>query len=58
MLEVIERAFGAHATTWRAKLVDIIPSYGQSLADNPKLCSRVRGESAAVLHLRDLVLTR
>jgi hypothetical protein len=32
----------------------MIPSYGQSLIDNPALCLRIRAETAEVLHLTDI----
>ena len=38
---------------WKAKLKGTIPSYGESLIDDAKLCSRVRAETAAVLHLQN-----
>jgi hypothetical protein len=32
----------------------MIPSYGQSLIDNPALTARVRAETAAVLHINNI----
>jgi malate dehydrogenase (quinone) len=56
MLQVIERCFAEKlkAEGWSAKLEEIIPSYGQSLAENPALCRQVRADSAAVLHINDV----
>jgi malate dehydrogenase (quinone) len=56
MLEVIERCFAAKLKDgrWHAKLVELIPSFGQSLIDNPELCRQVRAESASVLHIADI----
>lgn len=56
MLQVIERCFGERlkAAGWSAKLKELIPSYGQSLADDAALCQRVRAETAAVLHINDI----
>jgi L-2-hydroxyglutarate oxidase LhgO len=56
MLQVIERSFAEELRTsgWVAKLREIIPSYGQSLIDNPALCERVRADTAAVLHINTL----
>ena len=52
MLEVLERGFSDKLKSdWRGKLVEMIPSYGQSLIDNPDLCRNVRSESASVLHI-------
>lgn len=55
MLQVIERCFAAQLKNgWRPKLVELIPSFGQSLIDNAELCQRVRDESAAVLHVETI----
>ena len=56
MLEVIKRCFRDKLTNagWTGKLKDMIPSYGQSLIDNPDLCQRVRAETAAVLHINSI----
>jgi malate dehydrogenase (quinone) len=53
MLQVIERAFSEQLKTggWSSKLKQMIPSYGQSLIDNPALTQRVRAETASVLNL-------
>jgi hypothetical protein len=39
---------------WDAKLKELIPSYGQSLAENAALCQRVRAETAAVLKINNV----
>jgi malate dehydrogenase (quinone) len=56
MIQVIERCFGKKLTAarWSTKLKELIPSYGQSLAENVALCQRVRAETAAVLHINNL----
>jgi malate dehydrogenase (quinone) len=56
MLEVLRRCFADElkAGQWTAKLQEMIPSYGQSLIDNPPLAQRVRAETAAVLHLNNI----
>jgi malate dehydrogenase (quinone) len=56
MLRVIEGCFDGELSSmnWKAKLKDMIPSYGESLLDNPELCRRVRAETAAVLHLESV----
>jgi malate dehydrogenase (quinone) len=56
MLQVIERCFGEKLTSagWSDKLKELIPSYGQSLAENAALCQRVRAETAAVLHINNM----
>jgi len=56
MLQVIERAFPEklRSAGWYSKLKQIIPSYGQSLIDNPALCQQVRADTAAVLNLDNI----
>ncbi len=56
MLHVIERSFAEKLKTggWPAKLKEMIPSYGQSLAENPALCRRLRADTAAVLHINNI----
>jgi malate dehydrogenase (quinone) len=56
MIQVIERCFGEKLTAggWSDKLKELIPSYGQSLAENAALCQRVRAETAAVLHINNI----
>jgi malate dehydrogenase (quinone) len=58
MLQVIERCFGDELTGagWAGKLKEMIPSYGQSLIDNPDLCQRVRAETAAVLNINNITI--
>lgn len=53
MVQVIERAFPEKLNNggWAAKLKQMIPSYGESLVENPALCRQVRAETAAVLNL-------
>jgi len=56
MIHVLELCFAdkLKAGGWSAKLKEIIPSYGQSLIENPALCQQVRANTAAVLHLNDV----
>lgn len=56
MLRVIERSFADKLKTpaWYSKLKEIIPSYGQSLAENTALCRQVRADTAVVLHINDV----
>src|SRR5499426_3796505 len=56
MVQVIERCF-AHklkAGGWSVKLQEMLPSYGQSLAENAALCQQVRAETAAVLKINNI----
>jgi malate dehydrogenase (quinone) len=56
MLEVIERSFRQNLTTagWTNKLREMIPSYAQSLIENPELIQRLRAETAAVLPINNI----
>jgi malate dehydrogenase (quinone) len=56
MLHVIERSFADELKTpgWLTKLKEMIPSYGQSLAENPALTRQLRADTALVLHINDI----
>lgn len=52
MLNVLEKCFpDKMQNEWRDKLLEIIPSYGQKLADNPELIEKVRNFSKEKLEL-------
>ncbi|WP_311065010.1 malate dehydrogenase (quinone) [Halomonas sp. DWK9] len=53
MLSLLDRVFPTEVASdeWQATLTDIIPSYGQKLADNPELLSEVRAYTAQTLQL-------
>ena len=54
MLDIIERCFGNKVATpeWQAKLKEMIPSYGQSLAKDGVLAQATRERTAAILKLK------
>jgi malate dehydrogenase (quinone) len=56
MLQVLERCFPDELANagWADKLKEMIPSYGQSLIDNPALSERVRAETAEVLNINNI----
>jgi malate dehydrogenase (quinone) len=55
MIRVIERCFPEKLKGgWALKLKELIPSYGQSLIENPALCRQVRAETAAVLNINNI----
>ena len=56
MLEVIKRCFPEKlkAGGWAAKLKEMIPSFGQNLAENAALRQQVRAETAAVLNINNI----
>ena len=51
MLDVLQRSFKDEMPGWTARLKQMIPSYGQSIADDPELLRRIRTETAATLRL-------
>jgi len=55
MLDVLSLCFPdkIKSKTWRDKLIEMMPSYGKSLIDNPDLCKEVRDYTSAVLKLED-----
>jgi len=56
MMRVVETCFGdkLKAGPWLAKMKEMIPSYGQSLLDNPRLTLGLRAETAAVLNINNI----
>ena len=54
MLDIIERCFGDKVATpeWQARLKEMIPSYGQSLAKDGALAQATRERTAAILKLK------
>ena len=55
MLNIIERCFADKLKTgWSAKVKEMIPSYGQSLINDPALTRKVRSHTAEVLHINDV----
>ncbi|MBU6122161.1 malate dehydrogenase (quinone) [Hymenobacter siberiensis] len=53
MLELVQKCFPARAASpeWQARFRQLVPSFGQKLADNPALAAAVRKHSRAVLRL-------
>lgn len=53
MLNLLDRVFPEQVASaeWQQTLTDIVPSYGQRLAENPDLLSEVRAFSAQTLQL-------
>jgi len=58
MLQVIERSFatGLKTAGWSAKVKKMIPSYGESLIEDPALSRRVRAETAAILNINNVTV--
>lgn len=51
MLKVIEKCFPQHLPEWEAKIKKMIPSYGQSLRNNPELLREIEYSTAEILGL-------
>ena len=58
MLDLMKRCFKDKVNTpeWQAKLRQMIPSYGQSMAQNEKLCLEIRAHTSEVLGIKVPVL--
>jgi len=54
MLDLLKRCFADQVDSkkWQAKLKEIIPSCGQSLAADKELCMKVRADTSEVLGLQ------
>ncbi len=53
MLSIIERCYAErmNEADWKAKILELIPSYGQSLTDDATLLEQVRSRTLSVLEL-------
>jgi malate dehydrogenase (quinone) len=51
MLEVLEKCFPQHMKEWEEKIIEMVPSYGLSLMDNPELLQEIHASTAEVLGL-------
>ena len=51
MLRLLERCFPDRAEANRKRMLEIIPSYGQKLDENPTLLSQIRARTSRVLEL-------
>ena len=54
MLGILAKTFAATRPEWTAKLKAMIPSFGQSIANDADLCRSVRSETAATLKIVDV----
>ncbi|MBS1014623.1 malate:quinone oxidoreductase [Acetobacter persici] len=54
MLTVLKKCFAEKLPEWDAKLKAMIPSYGQTLANNPELCAELRDKTTKVLQLEEV----
>ncbi len=53
MINVLEKCFPEKLNgEWREKLLEMIPSYGQKLAENPELTEKIRAYSKEKLELK------
>ncbi|HKU68886.1 MAG TPA: malate dehydrogenase (quinone) [Candidatus Baltobacteraceae bacterium] len=54
VMDVLKRIYKNELPAWEAKMREIIPSYGKSIADDPELCRTIRRDTAAALHLTNI----
>ena len=54
MLDVIGRLYAHKVPGWQGKFKQMLPSYGESIADDAALCARVRSETSDTLHLNKI----
>ena len=53
MIQVLEKCFPEKLNNeWREKLLEIIPSYGQKLSENPELAEKMRSFTKETLELK------
>ncbi|SIS48132.1 malate dehydrogenase (quinone) [Salimicrobium flavidum] len=53
MLEVVEKCFPHYLEVWEPKIKEMIPSYGESLENNPALLEKIHTSSARILGLEE-----
>ncbi|SFP59691.1 malate dehydrogenase (quinone) [Salibacterium halotolerans] len=51
MLEVLEKCFPDYLNAWKPGIKQMIPSYGESLEDNPELLEHIHASSSRILGL-------
>ena len=51
MIEILTRCFPQHIEDWEPKIKEMIPSYGESLMENPELLHEVHASTAEILGL-------
>lgn len=51
MLEVINKCFPQRMKEWEPKIKEMIPSYGESLMENPELLKEIHSSTAETLGL-------
>jgi malate dehydrogenase (quinone) len=56
MLTLLQRCFGdkINSQQWKAKITQMIPSYGLTMADNPELLQETRALTNEVLGLNTI----
>jgi malate dehydrogenase (quinone) len=53
MLVVLEKCFPQHFEEWESKIIEMIPSYGVSLVENPELFHEIHTSTALALGLSE-----
>ncbi|TCP29077.1 malate dehydrogenase (quinone) [Scopulibacillus darangshiensis] len=58
MLEIIQKCFPQHLKEWEPKILEMIPSYGVSLVENPELFHEIYISTARALGLSENLLNQ
>jgi malate dehydrogenase (quinone) len=53
MLEVLQKCFPQHIKEWELKIMEMVPSYGMSLVDNPEYFQEIHASTAEALGLSE-----
>ena len=51
MIDVLKKCFPAEFENWQGKIKEMIPSYGQTLADKPEFYQEIQNYTAEALEL-------
>ena len=51
MLELLERCFPRYWKAWEPRILEIVPSYGTSLADDPAFAREIHERTVKLLEL-------
>jgi malate dehydrogenase (quinone) len=54
VLDVFKRLYKNELPGWEAKMREIIPSYGKSIAEDAELCRTIRRDTSEALHLTNI----
>ncbi|NHU84584.1 malate:quinone oxidoreductase [Kocuria sp. JC486] len=52
MLDLLAKCFPHHKGTWQSRLTELIPAYGRTLDDDPRLADEIMGHTGGVLGIK------